>query len=72
MTRYMLEITTQIKQSHGSGAPLFIADICRHLAWEVKTHGKDMIYQRPWSNSEHECLLAISELGDMFSVDCND
>lgn len=72
MTRYMWEITIQIRQSHGSWAPLFIADICRQLAWEIKDFGKAMMYQRLWSNSEHICLLAISELGDMFSIDYND
>lgn len=65
MTRYMFEITTQIRQSHGSWAPLVIADICRYVAWEVRTHG--MLYQRPWSNSEHQCLMEISEFGDVFS-----
>lgn len=65
MTRYMLEITAQIRQSHGSWAPLFIADICRHMAYQLDTI-------LPWSKSEHQCLLDISELGDMFSAECND
>jgi hypothetical protein len=60
MTRYMFEITNRIRQSHGSWAPLFIADICRHMAYQLDTI-------LPWSKSEHACLLAISEIGDIFS-----